>query len=135
MSDFQKFVKVVLDQAHNHPESPNTVAISTFMYPPQLAWLADGPPPTDFVNNKDKIDHLNQRIDQLNVRNEVPEFARFHSYGVRNYSKWVGNRRVKITTHRWEHWRERNPRNMLHLIDSWRVKMVKAINNYMINRT
>ena len=40
-----------------------------------------------------------------------------------------------IRKHRWEHWRETERRNMLHLTDERRMKIGKAINDYFILRT
>ena len=58
------FCRYVSDLAQkNHPDTPNTVAIATFMYPPQLAWLYDnGPEPPNYVNEKEKIDWLNAQL-------------------------------------------------------------------------
>ena len=51
----------------------NTIAISTFMYPPQLAWFSHNGriPYPEYVNQKEKIDWLNHEIKVLNGMNEV----------------------------------------------------------------
>ena len=125
----------------NHPDIPNTVAIATMMYPPQLAWLYDnGPEPANYVNEKEKIDWLNTKIHELNIENSCPSYPRFHTYGVRTSTRsttdMYGNVNVySVKTHRWEHWREKEKSNMLHLRNDRRFKMGKAVNNYFISNT
>ena len=40
-----------------------------------------------------------------------------------------------IKQHRWEHWRESNKNNMLHLNNERRFVLGRAVNEYFINRT
>ena len=134
--------KVISAGADLHPDNPNTVAIATLMYPPQLAWFPDnGPFPThNYLNQKEKIDWLNEEIHRLNVRNNVPQYVRFHTYGVRKDTKNVydqyGQLHQRVVKyHRWQHWRETNPANMLHLKNHRRFKMGTALNNYFILNT
>ena len=60
----------------------NTFAVSTLMLPPQLAWFPDNGefPYPGYVNQKEKIDWLNQEIHALNVANQVPLYVGFHTY-------------------------------------------------------
>ena len=120
----------------------NTVAISTLMYPPQLAWFPDnGPVPyPGYLNQREKIDWLNSAINQVNRRNNVPEYPGFHTYGVRTVTRkytdqygQVHQRLVKA--HRWEHWREQEPASMLHLRNDRRIKMGMALNKYFMFNT
>ena len=125
----------------NHPDIPNTVAIASMMYPPQLAWLYDnGPEPANYVNEKEKIDWLNAKIHTLNLENSCPLYPRFHTYGIRTSKRTstdrYGNVHVySVKLHRWEHWREEDKLNMLHLRDDRRFKMGQAVNNYFISNT
>ena len=111
------------------------------MYPPQLAWLYDnGPEPANYSNEKEKIDWLNTKIHELNIENSCPSYPRFHTYGVRTSTRsttdMYGNVNVyNVKTHRWEHWRETDKTNMLHLRNDRRFKMGKAVNNYFISHT
>ena len=121
---------------------PNTVAVSTLMYPPKLAWFTDnGPVPyPGYVNHIDKIDWLNREIHELNLSNGVDNYVGLHTYGVRKDSKIFTDRYGQQHTrserrHRYEHWRESVRGNMLHLRDDRRFKMGIAINNYFIHNT
>ena len=125
----------------NHPDTPNTVAIASLMYPPQLAWFNDdGPEPVNYVNQKEKIDWLNAQIHELNLQNSCPFYPRFHTYGVRTSTRATKDRygnqhNYSVKYHRWEHWRENEKVNMLHLRNDRRFKMGKAVNNYFVLRT
>ena len=70
----------------------------------------------------------------------MPEYPRFHTYGLRtatrNYKDVYGQlHQYKVKGHRWEHWRESEPTNMLHLRDDRRFKMGRAVSNYFIFNT
>ena len=136
----QKLSDMVLAAKVGHVE--NTIAISTLMYPPQLAWFADNGavPYPGYINQKEKIDWLNVEINQENRRNNVPEFPGFHTYGVRTATRksfdLYGQEHHRVRkSHRWEHWREADPANMLHLRNDRRLKMGIALNNYFIYNT
>ena len=133
---------VKLAGVNHHPDIPNTVAISTFMFPPQLAWFADNGqyPYPGYINQKEKIDWLNREIHDLNLSNNVLNYVGLHTYGVRKDTKTSYNRygQEVITSyrrHRYEHWREADKGNMLHLRDDRRFKMGSALNNYFIHNT
>ena len=120
-----------------HPDKPNSLAISTLMYPPQLSWFPDnGPYPyPGYQDHKEKIDWINNEIDKLNKENNVPKYPALHTYGVRtntikNKDIYGNITKTKVKVHRWEHWREQVKGNMLHLRDDRRYKMATAINNY-----
>ena len=139
---FKEFSNVVLQQGNrSHPLTPNTVAIASLMYPPQLAWYPDnGREPAGYVNQMEKIHWLNYKINQLNLANNVPHYPRFHTYGVRTATRrWIDvygqehHRNIKM--HRWEHWREAEPTQMLHLNNERRFKMGAAVNSYFVIRT
>ena len=140
LSQLADLVKVA-GLAH-HPDKPNTVAISTLMYPPQLAWFADNGqvPYPGYVNQKEKIDWLNNEIHYLNIDNSAENYLGLHTYGVRKDTKTSYDRYGQVVTthikrHRYEHWRESEKGNMLHLRDDRRFKMGAALNNYFIHNT
>ena len=126
-----------------HPDKPNSVAVSTLMHPPQLSWFPDNGrfPYPEYRNQKEKIDWLNDEIEKLNIENQAPKYPAFHTYGVRTntvkqkdmYGNITMTTRVKV--HRWEHWREQEKGNMLHLRNDRRFKMATAINNYFLCNT
>ena len=120
----------------------NTFAVSTLMYPPQLAWFPDNGefPYPGYVNQKEKIDWINQEIHVLNEANQVPLYAGFHTYGVRKDTKKRVDRygqlhQRTLKYHRWEHWREADRGYMLHLKNERRFKMGMALVNYFIHNT
>ena len=141
MRDFDHFVQVVKHQGYkHHPETKNTCAIATLFYPPQLCWLPDrGPCPPDFNNKYEDMMWLNMQIEKLNKESfiKVPNFPTF---GVRKVSykqidRFGRERVVESTTHREEHWREKDPSRMLHLDDTRRMKMGRQVGKYFLNCT
>ena len=142
MHSFVKFTKMVMRTGSaQHPTAHNTVAVASLMYPPQLAWYPDnGRQPPNYLNQMEKIDWLNQEIHEVNVENRVPEYPRFHTFGVRKATRKSVDRFGHVTftsvkSHRWEHWRETDPTRMLHLSNVRRFKMGGAVNKYFILRT
>lgn len=138
----KRFARYVIQLGiQTHPDTPNTVAIASFMYPPQLSWFRDnGPEPPQFHNQKDKLDWINGQIDDLNIANGCPEYPGFHKYGMRmvtrKYTDKYGQEHHRvIKKHRWEHWRESERSQKLHLTNERRFKMGKAVNEYFIIRT
>ena len=130
------FADLVTNSTVN-PEGRNTVTIASLLYPPQLAWLPDnGPfPHEEYVNNKNKIDWLNQEIKKLNEKLGVRFPPCFHTYGVRTSTRKRVDRYGQVhlrsvKSQRWEHWRESEPQNMLHLSTERRFKMGEALNRY-----
>ena len=111
------------------------------MYPPQLAWLYDnGPEPYNYRNQKEKIDWINAGIHQLNYVNSVPNYPRFHTYGVRTATRrsidtFGQEHHCKVKSHRREHWQEAEPSVMLNLRNDRRFIMGKALNKYFVLRT
>ena len=123
------------------PHSRSTVAIASLMYPPKLAWFSDnGPEPYNYRNQKEKINWLNRKIDQLNRDNSVPIYPGFHTYGIRvdtltttdSNGEEVKTRRK---VHRWGHWSEGPRREKVTLQPDRRFIMGKALNNYFLHRT
>ena len=133
-------VHTVMDETRARnlpPDEGNSVAVGTLMYPPQLAWLpADGPfPYKGYKNNWDKITSINEQIKVLNNAYNSRNPPQFHTYGLRTSMRTSIDRYGHVSTmsvksHRWEHWREPNPAEMLHLNNERRFKMATAINNY-----
>ena len=125
-----------------HPDKQNTIAISTLMHPPQLSWFPDNGrfPFPGYRNQKEKIDWLNDEIEKLNKKNNVSKYPAFHTYGVRtntvkNTDMYGNITMTRVKVHRWEHWREQERGNMLHLRNDRRYKMATAINNYFCYNT
>ena len=140
---FQQFCDLVkLIGIRQNPNNPNTVAVATLMYPPQLAWFPNnGPyPSNEYRNQKEKIDWLNDQIQMRNMENGVPIGVGFHTYGVRkatrkSVDKYGQVHKYVTRSHRWEHWREHEPARMLHMRDHRRFKMGTALNNYFVQNT
>ena len=89
MECFNCFSNYVFELAKkHHPDTPNTVAIASMMYPPQLARFYDnGAEPANYVNEIEKINWLNVQIHELNIKNLCPFYPRFHTYGVRTSTR------------------------------------------------
>ena len=139
---FREFTNSVIGIGEkHHPETKNTVAISSLMYPPKIAWFRDdGPEPYNYHNQKEKIHWLNYKIDQLNHTNSVPKYPGFHTYGVRKDTTSIVNTygqedRLKTKDHRWGHWVETARREKMPLRVERRFKMGLALNNYFTVRT
>ena len=142
MDCLQLFTSSVLELGkEKHPDSPNTIAVATLLYPPKLAWFYDdGREPPNYVNEMEKIDWLNAKIKELNLANSAPFYPRFHTYGVRKdtryyYDRYGYRHQYEKRSHRWEHWLESAKREKLHLRDDRRMKMGSAVNEYFIQRT
>ena len=142
MECLQLFASTILDLGKDkNPDSPNTIAIATLLYPPKLAWFYDnGREPRFYQNEIEKIDWLNAEIRKLNIANSSPFYPRFHTYGVRKvtrhyYDRYGYHHQYDVKSHRWEHWRESVKTEKFHLRDDRRVKMGTAVNNYFIQRT
>ena len=122
IEQFCKYVK----ELQNCPGSTNTIVIGTLLYPPQLAWFPDnGAEPENYSNQSGKINWLNKAIDELNVANGKPDVLGIHKYGMRvvtrrRWDKFGQEHQRHIRKHRWEHWREAERRNMLHLTNERR---------------
>ena len=72
---------------------------------------------------------------ELNISNSVPDYPRFHTYGVRTSNRkkvdMFGDEHVDhIKTHRWEHWDEKNRIDKLNLIPERKFKMGTALSKY-----
>ena len=140
LHDIKRFSSLVIDAQSGL--SPNTFAIASLMYPPQLAWFPDNGefPFPAYQNQLEKIDWINQKIHELNILNQVPMYPRFHTYGVRkdtrNRVDQYGQLHQRVLrSHRWEHWREAERGRMLHLRNDRRCKMGSAVIKYFIINT
>ena len=147
MSDFQDFARTVMGRSFGSQNNSNqdpgkTLAIAILMYPPQVAWFMDNGayPSEGYVNNKEKIDWINDELHRLNAYYGSPIYPGLHSFGVRKSSKTridrYGNLRTTVVKkHRWEHWMGNERATMLHLTNERRFKVGTAINNYFIFNT
>ena len=143
MRSYYQMLQVISNQASKyHPTIPNSLAVATLPYPPQLCWFPDnGPVPTPhYVNHLGELTWLNDEIKRFNVINGTHNAPTFHKYGDRidNRKKRdrFGQVMVRHTrSHRWEDWREPQPQSMLHLCDRKRMMMGKAVANYFLHNT
>ena len=137
----KKFGDYVRQLPNEEDNSANTVTVGTLLYPPQLAWFVDdSPKPDHYINQKDKIDWLNGKIDRLNIEHGMVDYLGVHKHGIRVATrKWQDHhgqlQRKHIKQHRWEQWREKVRSNMLHLTNDRRFVLGKAVNEFFINRT
>ena len=117
------------------PNTKSTVAIASMMYPPKLAWFhGNGPEPYRYENSKEKINWLNSKIDQLNLRNSITIYPGFHTYGVRVETITTTDAHgVEVKQHKRSHrWAEGPRREKLTPNHERRFKMGKALNNYFL---
>ena len=124
------FKEVVDRQNYYHPRAKNELTVATLLNPPKLAWFPDnGVAPTGHVNRLQELMDINDAILRFNSNNGMMFAPRFHTYGVRNSKKWLGDgSSVPMRTHRWEQWRWSEPvGDMLHLNDSCRIRMGQAV--------
>ena len=96
--------------------------------------------PFSFKNNLEKINWLNSQIHDLNVLNSVPDYPRFHTYGVRTATRFYTDvygyeHQTHLKTHRWEHWEEASRSNKLNLKPDRKFKMGTALNKYFALNT
>ena len=93
----------------------------------------------------DKIKLFNNTIYQENidvfkaqnggVAGEKPKMLGLHKYGIRKLNKkFPSGKVVPAHTHRFEHWREADRDQMLHLNNDQRAKAGRAVNNFFINQ-
>lgn len=136
LREYDYLVQSVMYQAHKyHPELHNTCAIGTLYYPPQLCWFpGQGNCPTDFSDHLQSMQYLNHEIERLNQESGLKS-PNFPVFGVRGAGKHTldrnGNWVWRDTTHhRYEHWRETEYRDMLHLTDEKRMKMGRWVGKY-----
>ena len=136
----KKFCEYVI-ALPNEDNATNTVTVGTLLYPPQLAWFHDnGPEPIGYLNQKEKINWLNGKIDDLNITNGMQYAVGVHKHGMRvatrKYVDEYGHTQLRhVKRHRWEYWRETEKTNMLHLTNERRFVLGRAINEYFMNRT
>ena len=106
------------------------------MYPPCISWFPDnGALPRHYSNRLEKIDWLNSQIHELNVSNSVPDYPRFHTYGVRTATRkrvdlYGYEHQTHTKSHRWEHWVELSRSRKLNLRADRKFKMGTALTNY-----
>ena len=129
---FRHFVNLVDYQGEKyHPEEPNTCVIGPLYYPPKLCWFEDdGQVPPSFQNHLRNMRWLNQQIENIN-RESGLKAPNFPTMGVRKVTKYGRGR----TRHRFEHWREANRSDMLHLRDDQRTKMARQVARYFAHNT
>ena len=142
LKGYKEFTETVLNIGRQqNPNTPNTVAVASLMYPPKLSWFSDnGPEPYGYQNQISKIDYINHKIHKLNIDNNAIYYPGFHSYGTRKdsstYLDSAGQeQKHHYRSHRWEHWEEARRRDKVTLRQDRKFKMGMALNNYFITRT
>ena len=152
MHRFENFAATVMGQSDKyHPENPSTVSIATLIYPPLFTWFPGREPAagSSKENKLEKMKSINGKIMELNQKlfeREVKTYKRlndgvagtqnkaprFHKYGLRKVTrKYPNGKKVPVTTHRFEHWRQSEPRDrMLHLNNEQRAKMGRAVSAF-----
>ena len=142
MEGYRHLAQLVLNLGKDkHPGVTNSFAVASLLYPPRLSWFPDnGATPYHLHNNLEKISWLNREIQNLNLSNSVPEYPRFHTYGVRTdtireYDEYGYLYQTHRKTHRWEHWLGQVKTDKLRLKPERIFKMATAINNYFALNT
>ena len=131
MKDFQNTVHRIAP-----PGKSNSVAIATLIIPPKLAEIED-----DFEGNRfSDIVELNHQIKMLNQDQPQENFPvryapQFHTWGLasrKRKPKFPRNLLEVLPRHRVGQWREENMEDKLHLNDSTRLRMGKAVIAYFL---
>ena len=142
MEGLKHLSELVLNKEKNKNSGiVNTYAVASLMYPPRLAWFTDnGDMPYDYHDNLEKISWLNSQIHQLNVKNLVPDYPRFHTYGVRTDNRsrvdmYGYEHQTHTKSHRWEHWEEGIKTSKLNLKPARKFIMGTAVNKYFALNT
>ena len=142
MEGLRHLSELVLNLGKNvQPDIVNTYAVASLMYPPCLSWFPDnGVMPHGFRDNREKINWLNSQIHELNISNSVPDYPRFHTYGVRTSTRTRTDRygyvhQTHLKSHRWEHWEAGNRTSKRCLKPEKRFKMGTALNKYFALNT
>ena len=138
LNKFAVFRDTVMWQARKyHQAIPNTFAVATVLYAPQLCWFPDdGPLPSPGYRNRlNEMQWLNSSILKFNEAMGIKSAPRIHKFGIRVDNKSsqdeYGNIRVlHKVNHKWEQWREVERDRMLHLGDNKRMDLGRSINKY-----
>ena len=114
MFKIQLFKETVAKQAWHHPDKPNTFAVATLLYPPQLCWFPDNGflPNPHYVNRLDEMQWLNTQLMEFNESNGCLRVPHVHKFGVcidnRSNKDQYGQVSVRHRVfHRWGQWRRR----------------------------
>ena len=126
---FMNLKEVIDRQNVVHPQIRNELTIATVLNPPKLVWFeGNGPPPTNFVNHLQDLKELNSWIKFFNQQNGRVSTPCFHRFGVRTTKATT---LTSMQTHQISQWRATEPvHDMVHLNDTWRVRMAKAVVKY-----
>ena len=140
---FSWLLHVVKNQAtRHHPTKPNTLAVATLPYAPQLCWFPDnGPFPTpNYVNHLEELTWLNDEIIGFNAKNGTSSAPKLHTYGERTsnspYKDRYGQLKVRhIRKHRFSQWREEENSRKLHMDNERRMAMATTVGKYFLHNT
>ena len=120
-----------------HPDAPNTFAVATLLYAPQLCWFPDdGPVPSaSYENRLEELQWINTELIKFNAMNGVVSVPHVHKFGIRVDNKSKRDMYGNVTVHhrlmhKWEQWREVERDRMVHLEEKKRVDLGRSINKY-----
>ena len=146
MASFRSLRQTVTDHSIVFRHTvPNSLTISTLMYPPKFSSFKEPLSPTfpkhltAETNMVKKIDEVNKKIIEFNKeaivkrqakhgKDEKDEMSGMHGYGIRFLGK--GRRE-----HRWGMWFEEEDARKLHLKHEWRAAVLHRIQLHFINNT
>ena len=112
-------------------DTDDSLAVLTVLHVPAIYWHDhDGPYPTaDYINMKPVVDKINLAIEAFNLEFGASSAPKLHQMGER------GRQKGKVRVFMWEAFRETNPKDMMHLKDIVRFRMVKHIVKYFEKAT
>ena len=112
-------------------DTDDSLAVLTVLHVPAIYWHEhDGPYPTDnYLNMKPVVDKVNLAIEAFNLELGASSAPKLHQMGER------GRNKGKVRVYMWEAFRENSPKDMMHLKDIVRFRMVKHIVKYFEKAT
>ena len=152
MTQIVDFAKMITEEAMNyHTYGRSSLWVATLIFPPKIAWFkGDGPCPYPPNRNKlETIMALNGRITLFNHmlcrtgrqppitedKTRIPTTPQLHQVGIETSIRHEGSIRRLVTHHNWKCWRPtKEPADTMHLTDSERAKIGRAINEYYISQ-
>ena len=119
-------------ETHKHPK-PNKLIVTGMLRPPKLAWFPNNmqTPSRPYINNLEKINHINSLIRTFNKNINKIETISFSNWGTM-LVKLNNGKKAKI--HNFKEWREYpNLDQCLHLNNHQRGRMYNKLLSYIEN--
>ena len=133
------FSKDILDLKHKHNlDSSNTVAICTLVYPPGLtSFLTLKKDHGASFARKCKIDWINEKIHELNIKNNCQYYPRLHTFGVKKNTRRTYDDKGNpvIQNHKVHRVNEWDTATKLMLREDRAFEIAKKIGGYLLART